>query len=80
MRTEAIAVTIARAPAHQVRWPRWMRVIGRQVRRAIRRRGGCAEARAMAEWQLRDLGLSLQSEHSVRKAFFSAEAQMGMFR
>ena len=79
-----MTVAAAREPAtpvRPIRWPRWVQMIGRQVRRAIRRRRCRAEARvAMAEWQLRDIGLELQSEHDVRKAFFSAQAQMGMFR
>jgi hypothetical protein len=54
-----------------------VQMIGRQVRRAIRRRRYRAAATgAVSETQLQDLA----SAHAVRKAFFNAEAQMGMFR
>jgi hypothetical protein len=64
-------------PALLIRWPRWAQMIGRQVRRAIRRRRYRAAATgAVSETQLQDLA----SAHAVRKAFFNAEAQMGLFR
>jgi hypothetical protein len=68
-------------PAWPVRWPRWLRIIRGRMRLAIRRRRHRARVQdGLNQWQSRELGISQESTHSVRKAFFSAEAQMGMFR